>query len=355
MRMTRAGGVGPALLALVALIAACGTEGAPARTPTPAVALVSATASPASSASPAAPTAVAQDTPAAESRATAPATPEATAAATATPTPRATQATTPPPPPPAVAAAPFTSDPRTVIIDPGHGGEEIGAANFGVVEKVSNLDMALRVERLLTERGLRVVMTRRTDVRASSTGLGTTATGFSAQRVDLQARVDLANAERAAIFVSLHSNGSNSGAERGLEVYYNSQRPHAAENLRLATSIHDSILNEVAAAGYTIAGRGVKDDTCLRLFQGRCFGLFLLSPERVTDRDEILRRGGNPESLLPPGQNEIRSRATQMPAALAELLFISNAEDASLLRTEAVRDAMARGVVRGITRYLGVE
>lgn len=258
----------------------------------------------------------------------------------------------PPPPPP---APPFNADARTVVIDAGHGGDEVGAANYGVVEKVSNLDMAFRVERLLAERGLRVVMTRRSDVRASYAGLGAAPTGFSAQRVDLQARVDLANAERAAVFVSLHSNGSNSGAERGLEVYYSSQRPHSAENLRLSNLIHDSVLNEVRAVGASIAGRGVKDDTCLRAFQGRCFGLFLLSPERVTTRDEILRRGGNPDALLPPGQDEFRSRATQMPAALVELLFISNADDAALLRNEAVRDAMARGVVRGITRHLGME
>lgn len=258
----------------------------------------------------------------------------------------------PPPPPPAV---PFNADAKTIVIDPGHGGDEIGAANYGVVEKESNLDMAFRVERLLAERGLRPVLTRRSDVRASYTGLGAAPTGFSAQRVDLQARIDLANSERAALFVSLHSNGSNSGAERGIEVYYDSQRPHAAENIRLAQLIHDSLVNEVRAAGFSVTGRGAKDDSCLRLFQGRCFALFLLGPERVTDRDEILRRGGNPDALLAPGQNEFRSRATQMPAALAELLFISNPEDAAILRTEAARDAMARGVVRGITRYLGVE
>ncbi|MFN8638923.1 MAG: N-acetylmuramoyl-L-alanine amidase [Dehalococcoidia bacterium] len=354
--------LGLALLSLVLLGAACGGQEATTRTPrnpTPAAAIVSTDApTPATALETPAVAATPRDTPAAESPATAPPIPpsQPTAAAAATEV-SSTQAPrlVPTAAPTSAPATPFTSDPRTVVLDPGHGGDEIGAANFGVVEKVSNLDMALRVERLLAERGLRVVLTRRTDARASSSGLGTAATGFSAQRVDLQARVDLANAERATLFVSLHSNGSTSGAERGLEVYYNSQRPFAAENLRLASSIHDSILNEVAAAGYSIAGRGVKDDTCLRLFQGRCFGLFLLSPERVTDRDEILRRGGNPESLLAPGQNEIRSRATQMPAALAELLFISNTDDASLLRTEAVRDALARGVVRGITRYLGAD
>lgn len=241
------------------------------------------------------------------------------------------------------------------MLDPGHGGEEVGAANFGVVEKDSNLDMAFRVERLLVAQGVRVVLTRRVDARASYEGLGAAPTGFSAQRVDLQSRVDLANSERAAAYVSLHSNGSASAAERGIEVYYNSQRPHAAQNLRLSQLVHDSVLAEVGAAGYSAIARGVKDDSCLRAFQGRCFPLFVLGPDRVTTRDEILRRGGNPDALLPRGQDEFRSRATQMPATLVELFFISNAEDAAILRSEAARDAMARGVARGIARYLGVE
>jgi len=252
-------------------------------------------------------------------------------------------------------ASPYVADPRTVVIDPGHGGEEVGAANFGVVEKESNLEMAFRVERLLVERGLRVVLTRRVDARASYEGLAATPTGFSAQRVDLQGRVDLANSEHAAAYVSIHSNGSASGAERGIEVYYNSQRPHAAENLRLARLVNDSVLAEVSAAGYPANARGVKDDSCLRAFQGRCFPLFVLGPDRVTNRDEILRRGGNPDALLPRGQDEFRSRATQMPATLVELFFISNAEDAAILRSEPAREAMARGVARGITRYLGLD
>jgi N-acetylmuramoyl-L-alanine amidase len=160
--------------------------------------------------------------------------------------------------------------------------------------------------------------------------------------------------QSARRFVWLHSNGSP-GGERGLEVYYDSRRPHAAANLRMAQLLHDGVLNELATASYSVLARGAKDDSCLRLFQGRCFPLFLLGPERITDRAEILRRGGNPDALLAPGQTEIRSRATQMPAALVELLFISNAEDAALLRTEAARDAMARGIARGIARYLGRE
>lgn len=246
-------------------------------------------------------------------------------------------------PPPATGAP-------TVVIDPGHGADEVGAAAFGVVEKQSNLELAFRVERLLSAQGVRVVLTRRDDVRAFS---GPAIAGFSAQRRDLQARADLANDERAAVFVSLHSNGSTSGAERGVEVYYNSARAHSDANRTLAQLLLDGVIAEVRAAGFDAISRGAMDDSCLRAFQGRCFPLFLLGPERVTTRDEVLRRGGNPEALgFAPDQDAIRSRATQMPAALMELFFVSNEQDAALLRSDAVREAMARGVARGVLDFL---
>lgn len=280
--------------------------------------------------------------------------------ATATSTARPEAAVSSPPSAPSLlpltteaTPAPTPPTSRVVVIDPGHGGAEIGAAAHGVVEKESNLEMALRIERLLLEAGVQPVLTRRTDERPGQADAPATPLGFSAQRLDLQARVDLANREQAAIFVSIHSNGSTAAGERGLEVYYNSTRPFAPDSLRLATLLHDAVSTELGAAGFASNPRGVKDDSCLRAFQGRCFPLFVLGPERVTDLNEVLRRGGNAEALGFGLETEsIRSRATQMPAALVELLFVTNEQDAVILATEAAREAMARGVVAGVLAYL---
>jgi hypothetical protein len=88
-------------------------------------------------------------------------------------------------------AATLTPRKRVVVLDPGHGGAEVGAADYGVVEKVSNLEMALRVEALLRARGIEVVLTRRSDERAVSSE-----PGWTAQHFDLQGRIDIANAAR---------------------------------------------------------------------------------------------------------------------------------------------------------------
>jgi len=242
-----------------------------------------------------------------------------------------------------------------VVVDPGHGGDEVGAAAAsGVVERDSNLEMAQRVERLLTQAGYRVLLTRRDGGRAVEGLDGSDQPrGFSAQRRDLQARIDIANAANAAVFVSLHSNGLNDPSANGVETYYNSARPFSAQSRLLAQSIQGNVVAEMARSGYRVRDRGALDDACLRAFQGVCFPLFVLGPPRVTTRDEVTRRGGDPATLgFLPGQDAIASRGTQMPGALTELLFVSNPDDARLLSDGAAREALARGVVLGISRFL---
>ncbi len=245
-------------------------------------------------------------------------------------------------------------DGTLIVVDPGHGGDEVGAAANGIVEKDSNLEMARRVQRLLTESGYRVVMTRMDSGRAATgvDGPGQPQ-GFSAQRRDLQARIDIANAAGAALFVSLHSNGLNDPTADGIETYYNSQRSFSARSRALAQAIQSTVTSEMGRAGYPVRDRGALDDSCLRAFQGQCFPLFVLGPPRVTTRDEVLRRGGNPSTLgFSEGQEAIASRATLMPGVLVELLFTSNIRDSRLLADDLARETMARGVALGITRYL---
>ena len=56
--------------------------------------------------------------------------------------------------------------------------------------------------------------------------------------------------------------------------------------------------------------------------------------------------------VIAPGVDTISSHATQMPGALAELLFITSPADAAWLRDDAARDAMARGLARGVSSFL---
>ncbi len=258
--------------------------------------------------------------------------------------PVATQAEAPVP-------LPRTKDRKVVVLDPGHGGDEVGAAANGVVEKTSNLDMAMRVEKLLQAQNLDVVLTRRTDARAAEQ-----IAGYTATRTDLQARVDLANEAGGDVFVSLHSNGSDDSSLRGVEAWYDSSRTdYAAEGKQLAGLLKAGVLKELSAFAYNTTDRGLYDGACFRSRGGRCFTLYVIAGPRETTRKEVIGRGGDPEALGFNGADVIYSRPTKMPAALLESLFITNASDATVLRSDAGRDAIARGIAGAIVEFLATQ
>jgi N-acetylmuramoyl-L-alanine amidase len=92
-----------------------------------------------------------------------------------------------------------------VVIDAGHGGHDPGTPrklNGIIDEKAVNLDCALRVERILKASGVRVLLTRRTDVF-----------------VDLDARPAFGNRHRARLFVSLHADSAENRSAEGFTVY----------------------------------------------------------------------------------------------------------------------------------------
>lgn len=95
----------------------------------------------------------------------------------------------------------------TVVIDAGHGGKDGGSVWNGLVEKKLCLDVAKRVETALRSKGLKTVMTRRTDTF-----------------VELEQRARIANRVRSSVFVSIHFNGSRKTIISGGEVYYRSSR-----------------------------------------------------------------------------------------------------------------------------------
>ena len=145
----------------------------------------------------------------------------------------------------------------TVVLDPGHGGTDQGAANKWGTEKGFALDVALAARDQLQRAGFRVEMTRSTDVGLS-----------------LEERVDFANRFPNAVFISIHFNSSSGGA--GVESYAlapagvvsnASQEGHLvdsdnqkndgnaldAQNMALAAAVHASVLSRIS-----VFDRGVR-------------------------------------------------------------------------------------------------
>ena len=105
----------------------------------------------------------------------------------------------------------------TVILDPGHGGEDGGAVSCtGVHESRFNLEIGLRLNDLLHLLGHQTVMTRREDVAVHSGG----DTVVARKASDLKNRVKLVNSTANSLLLSIHQNQFSDGRYSGAQVFY---------------------------------------------------------------------------------------------------------------------------------------
>ena len=93
---------------------------------------------------------------------------------------------------------------QKIVIDPGHGGGDSGALNdaHGLKEKHLNLDVSKRLQRLLQSKGYEVVLTRNSDIF-----------------IPLERRTDIANYEKADLFISIHFNAAVNTQASGVETF----------------------------------------------------------------------------------------------------------------------------------------
>ena len=225
-------------------------------------------------------------------------------------------------PPPAVAAAPAPPDgslatppgwkygppvngSRIIVLDPGHGGDDMGTAHNGLVEKLITLDIARRLRALLTAQGWSVRMTREGDVdpvtQANLSLMASDGKPNPSDRAYLQTRCDVANDVNARLFISIHVNYSDSPAVNGTTFYW-----YKPQDQLLATTLERAV----------IPAAGTNDDG-------------------------------------PRHENFYVIHHTTMPAVLIETGFISNPRDAALLGSAAFLQNMAQGIANGVKAYAG--
>lgn len=202
-----------------------------------------------------------------------------------------------------------TTSRATVVLDPGHGGSELGAVGpGGLAEKGINLDVARRTSERLRAQGIDAVLTRGGDYRAT-----------------LAFRVSLAASVHPAVFVSIHHNADPDGPRDrpGTETYYQFR---SASSRRLSGLLYEEI--SATLAGFPAQWVGDTDAGAKwRLNDGG------------GDYYGILRRAG--------GANIV--------ASLAEMAFVSNPSEEALLRRDDVRQAEADATARAIIRFLGTD
>jgi len=214
-----------------------------------------------------------------------------------------------------------------VVIDPGHGGSDPGALGAGISEAAIALDIALKLEVLLTQAaGVEVVLTRRSDVY-----------------VGLQDRTAIANRDGADLFVSIHVNANRDKSIQGVETFLLNfaSTPGAAgvaarENAgSTETMSHlDDVVKQIALNNKLDESRELAAQVQAALVK------------RLSGTDKGLRDLGVKQAPF------VVLIGASMPSVLVEVAFLTNRRESQLLATDTYRQRVAESLSDGVTRYL---
>jgi N-acetylmuramoyl-L-alanine amidase len=215
-----------------------------------------------------------------------------------------------------------------VVIDAGHGGHDPGAQSNGVSESELVLDVALRVEQLLAEQpGVEVVLTRRTD-----------------EFIPLEERTAIANREGADLFLSIHANASRQPAARGIETYFLNfaTNPDAEAVAARENATSGQTMGHLPELVKTIAlNNKVKESHELASIVQTSM------MRRLRAQNKSLRDLGVKQAPF------VVLIGAQMPSVLAEISFLTNKPEASLLRQSSYRQRIAQALCDAVLKYQG--
>jgi N-acetylmuramoyl-L-alanine amidase len=220
----------------------------------------------------------------------------------------------------------------TIVIDPGHGGEDPGAiGKRGSREKNITLHIAKRLKTLVdAEPNMRALLTRDGDYFLS-----------------LAARVEKARAVKADLLVSIHADAFKRTTVRGSSVFALSDRRATSEMARLlAKEANESDL----IGGINLEGKDkYLQQTLLDLSQTAAIDHSLRLGSAV------LQRLGAVNTLHKPHVEQASFAVLTtpgVPSILVETAFISNPQEEKRLNDEKYQDKLARAILEGIKEYV---
>jgi N-acetylmuramoyl-L-alanine amidase len=193
---------------------------------------------------------------------------------------------------------------KMIVLDAGHGGPDGGAqSKDGLIEKDVTLPITLYLRDFLQEAGALVIMTRETDIDLADSGTK----GLSKRKTeDLLRRAKMIKEKQADLMVSIHLNAIPSSRWSGAQTFYS---PALKQSEQLAHLIQDEIKRVINNTNRTA---------------------------KKTDDIFILR-------------------TSEVPAALVEVGFLSNEQEAKLMANTEYQKKMANAIYQGILRYYSGE
>jgi N-acetylmuramoyl-L-alanine amidase len=231
-----------------------------------------------------------------------------------------------PPEPPPLLDLPPVGGLRTIVLDPGHGGEDAGVRGLqGTLEKNVTLAVARRLKGALEARlGVRVILTRDGD-----------------QTIGLDERAAVANNNKADLFLSLHANASLRPGVAGAEVFYLGLADYGEQAQKIARGGSESL---------PVVGGGNRDIDVI---------VWELAQARHIDRSASLARIAEatlrehvPMSARALQQAPFRVLVgANMPAVLVEMGFLTNAQQERQLASDDFQNALTAALLDAVVRY----
>jgi N-acetylmuramoyl-L-alanine amidase len=218
---------------------------------------------------------------------------------------------------------------RTIVIDPGHGGKDVGAVGpSGTLEKDVNLQIGLALAKLLNNEGrFKVILTRSND-----------------SFVALQDRSSIANKAKADLFISLHCNAGLSSHSNGFEVYFLSEK--ASDDAAAAVARRENAVVELEG----VAGKARQE------LEGLLWSL--ARNEHMNDSSTIAglidQQVAKRMSMTSRGVKQAGFyvlRGTSMPAILVESGFITHPKEEGLLRSARFHRKLVDALYAGLLDY----
>ncbi|MEN8121265.1 MAG: N-acetylmuramoyl-L-alanine amidase [Bacteroidota bacterium] len=223
---------------------------------------------------------------------------------------------------------------NTVVIDAGHGGKDPGAVGKKTYEKKLTLAIALKLGNYIETKlkGVKVIYTRKTDVF-----------------IELFKRAEIANKNKAQVFISVHVNSLANSKPTGTSTYVMGVHK-SKENLEVAQRENSVILKE---KGYRKNYKGFDPNSpeshiTLSLIQNAHLEQSLLLAQKV--QDQFRKRAGRKDRGVKQAGLVVLWNAT-MPAILVETGFISNSTEEKYLLTDYGQTIIASAIFRAFRDY----
>lgn len=222
----------------------------------------------------------------------------------------------------------------TLVIDAGHGGKDPGARGTIIDEKVINLSVALKLGALISETNedVRVIYTRKTDCF-----------------IELDERANIANRNKADLFISIHTNSVKRGnTVQGTETY-TLGLARSDENLEVAMRENSAILLE---------------DDYLQKYEGfdpnssESYIIFEFMQNKHMEQSVSLASEVQKSFVSSNRTNRgVRQagflvlRKTSMPSILVELGYISNREEERFMKSSEGQSKLAGSLYAAFVKY----